>query len=84
MLWCNFNTDDSSLDCYNHGFIEEELTETMQGFKNQTTAGTDGVNIELFKYTFQKVLIRFTDLANIYWRYKCVLKEQNVVLIAPI
>ena len=36
----------------------------MQGFKNQTTAGTDGVNIKLFKYAFQKVLICFTDLAK--------------------
>jgi len=56
----------------------------VEGFKNKTTAGNDGVNIELFKYVFQKVLICFTDLANIYWRYKRVLKEWNVVLIAPI
>ena len=56
----------------------------MQGFKNKTTAGTNGVNIEVFKYAFQEVLICFTDLTNIYWRYKCVPKEQNVVLIAPI
>jgi hypothetical protein len=56
----------------------------MQGFKNKTKAGNGGVNTELFKCAFQKLLIRFTDLANIYWRYKCVLKEQNVVLIAPI
>ena len=37
----------------------------MEGFKNKTTAGTDGVNTELSKYAFQKVLICFTDLANI-------------------
>jgi len=37
----------------------------MEGFKNKTTAGTDGVNTELFKYAFWKVLICFTDLANI-------------------
>jgi hypothetical protein len=62
----------------------EVLTETMQGFKYKTTAGTDGVNKELFKYAFQKVLICFTDLANIYRRYKHVLKQRNIVLIAPI
>jgi hypothetical protein len=37
----------------------------MEGFKNKTTAGTDGVNTELFKYAFQKVSICFTDLASI-------------------
>jgi hypothetical protein len=83
-VWRNFNTEDSNLDCYNHRFIKEELTETMQGFKNKTTVVTDGVDIELFKYAFQKVLKCFTDLANTYWRYKCVQKERNVVLIAPI
>jgi hypothetical protein len=76
--------EDSSLDCYNHRFIKEELTETTQGFKNKTTGVTDSVDIEPFKYAFQKVLICFTNLANIYWRYKCVRKERNVVLIAPI
>ena len=62
----------------------EELTETMQGSKNKTTAGTDGVNTEHFKYAFQKVLLCFIYLANIYRRHKCVLKECNFVLIAPI
>jgi hypothetical protein len=40
--------------------------------------------MELFKGAFQKLLIHFSDLISIFWRYENVAKEWNIAIFVAI
>lgn len=62
----------------------EELKTTLASFKNKKSPGTDNINIELFKYAPDEVMIRFLDILNICWRTYRIPNSWKEALICPV
>jgi hypothetical protein len=62
----------------------DELEGILKSFKNKTSPGNDGMNIELLKYASVEIKVRFLHIINICWNMLKISDEWTRGVICPI
>ena len=62
----------------------EELETTIKALKPRKSAGSDGINNELYKHAPKSFLHKFLNFLNVCWIHRDIPEEWRTAVVIPI